>query len=112
MQVVYYQAESTVNEMKIINRLEESINSLIRGYAKLIKERDGAFKNAERVHKELDDAKETIKELRINIEKGDKKTQNNNGLEAGKKEIVDSIQSILSRLDIITHIDDITNDQG
>ncbi len=87
--------------MKTINKLESSINILTEGYTKLKKECDRAFNEAERARNDLHDAKETIKELSLSMEEAPNKSQSIHGLENGKKEIIDTVQSILSRLEKI-----------
>ena len=98
--------------MKTIVSLEKSIHTLIKASRKLREERDRTFKVAEQVQNELHEAKETIKELQLNMERMKKTNHSNNELEARKKEIIFTAQSIVSKLDKINNIDVITNDQS
>ena len=98
--------------MKTIVSLEKSIHALIKTSCKLREERDRNFKVAENVRNELHEAKETIKELQLNMERMKKTNHSNNELETRKKEIIFTAQSIISKLDKINNIDIITNDQS
>ena len=98
--------------MKTIVSLEKSIHNLIKASRKLREERDRTSKVAEQVRNELHEAKETIKELQLNMERMKKTNHSNNELEARKKEIIFTAQSIVSKLDKINNIDVITNDQS
>ena len=79
--------------------LEASIQKLIEAGRKLRKERDTAFKEVGQAHKKLDETKETIKGLRLNIEQIKKNDRNYQGFENKKKEIIRHIQTIISKLD-------------
>ena len=97
--------------MENINRLEASVHSLAEGAVKLKKELDRAYKDAEQTQKDLNDARETIKELKLHMKKLENSTKEYQGFENKKQVIIDTINSILIRLRNVTHIDNITNEQ-
>ena len=98
--------------METVESLEASINALIEAAKKLRKERDRAFIDAEQARKKLLDTKETIRELRLNLENTGKKNFNKPELEKRKKEIINHIQSIISKLEQFSNIGSFTNDQA
>jgi len=85
--------------MKIIDRLEKSVYSVIENSKKLRKERNETFQSIDKVRKELKNAKDTIKVLRSNINKIEKTTPGYQEKEIKKNKIIYQIQSILSKLD-------------
>ena len=95
--------------MKTINSLEKSIHALIEAGRKLREERDNVLRDTEHVRDELRKAKENIKELRSIINKLEKNDTGFQNVENRKKEIINTIKAILSRLDTFT-IDNFTND--
>ena len=100
--------------MKLIDRLETTIHSLIEVNERLRKERDKKYKVSEHLKKELKTANETIKELHLNIEKMSETSESYRELKTRKREIIDHIKSILFRLDQFDNIGKvtITNEEG
>ena len=98
--------------MKTINRLEASIHSLIEVNRKLKNEHNRAQEDAEYLRNELNNTKEIINGLQLNLEKMEKNKFEYNKHIAKKKEIIEHIKSILYKLDQLKTIDDITNDQS
>jgi len=98
--------------METVESLEASINALIEAAKKLRKERDRAFKDAEQARKKLLDTKETIRELRLNLENTEKENFNKPELKKRKKEIINHIQSIISKIEQLSNIGNFTNDQA
>ena len=85
--------------METVVSLETSINALIEAAKKFRKERDRALIDAEQSRKKLLDTKETIKELRLSLENNENGNSNKHELEKRKKDIINNIQSIISKLE-------------
>ena len=85
--------------METVVSLETSINALIEAAKKFRKERDRALIDAEQSRKKLLDTKETIKELRVSLENNENGNSNKHELEKRKKDIINNIQSIISKLE-------------
>ena len=98
--------------METMDSLEASVRALIEASKKSREERDRAYRDAERIRNELHNTKETVKGLRLNIEKVEKTNKGYHKFGARKKEITDHIQLILSKLNQINNMDNITNDRG
>ncbi|MBT4483138.1 MAG: hypothetical protein HOC71_05615 [Candidatus Latescibacteria bacterium] len=95
--------------MKTVNSLEKSIHALIETGRKFREERDNTFIEAEQVRSELHEAKEKIKELRSVIKKIEKNDTGFQNREDRKKEIINTLKNILSKLNTVS-IDNITSD--
>ena len=93
-----------------IDSLEASIHALIDAGRRLREERDRAYREADQARNKLRETQETVKGLRINLERMEKAGKNYHELEDKKSELINNIQSILSKLEHLHNIDSITND--
>lgn len=94
--------------MNNIVKLETFIHKFIEKHNELREVRNRVVKDAENAESELKRAKETINDLKLNIEKVEKTSSDNYNIENKKDGIIRQIKSIIARLDRL-NIDDITN---
>ena len=94
--------------MNNFGKLEASIHKVIDECHELRIERDYAIKDAENAKDELRKTQETINELEGNIEKIGSASYGSNNIENKKKEIIQHIKSVITRVEKLK-IDDITN---
>ena len=94
--------------MNNFGKLEASIHKVIDECHELRIERDNAIKDAENAKDELRKTQETINELEGNIEKIGSASYGSNNIENKKKEIIQHIKSVITRVEKLK-IDDITN---
>lgn len=94
--------------MNNIVKLETFIHKFIEKHNELREVRNRVVKDAENAESELKRAKETINDLKLNIEKVEKTSSDNYNIENKKDGIIRQIKSIIARLNRL-NIDDITN---
>ena len=97
--------------MKPIDRLDTSVHALLDAGETLREERERDSRDLGELRRELVEARETIADLRHNLEALDGGRKKDRGHGARKKVIVERIQTLISRLDSLVHIENVTNDR-
>ena len=97
--------------MEPLDRLDASIQALVNQRDSLRDERERERVEIDELRHELVEARETIAGLRNNLEALGSETVPAGERDAGKTVIIERIQTLISRLDSLVHIENLTNDR-